>query len=183
MTAIHRALRERTAHAHARLDDLFGDFQLDDRLGYTAFLCAHLEAVLPIEAALDASGAERIVPDWPERRRGHALIRDLDDLDPGRPAPAAASHGADDWDDATIAGAIYVLEGSRLGGRFLERLVPPHFPRRYLADEQPAAMWRGLFDRIGPLLADAARLDDAVASALAVFESFEQSGCKWLARV
>jgi heme oxygenase (biliverdin-IX-beta and delta-forming) len=174
----HQALRNGTAAAHDRVDTAFAGFDLADRDSYRRFLSAHAELVWPLEASLPG---ERITPDWEDRKRGALLREDLAFLrSPGEmpatePATAVFDHS---WDDAAIAGALYVLEGSRLGGRFLARGLPTGFPRAYLDSNQPPEKWRALLDRLDTILTPA-DLPAALAAAHRVFAAFEQSATRW----
>ena len=173
----HDALRTGTRDAHEALDGLFGGFDLADRTSYAAFLAAHAQALLPLEAALDAAGAERVTPDWPQRRRGALLVADLAALGQPVPAPAAIP---DIVGDGAIAGALYVVEGSRLGGRFLARQVAPGLSTDYLNPDQLSGMWAKLLARIDDTLYDDAHLSAAIQTARAVFATFETAGRHWL---
>src|SRR5689334_6570101 len=107
-----KVLRDATAAAHDEVDALFSRVDLTNAAGYRAFLSAQAFAHLAVEAALDAAGAERVIADWPERRRAALLRADLAELgiaaEQGSPPSLSGA--------ASIAGAAYVLEGSRLGG-------------------------------------------------------------------
>lgn len=180
MNPTHKALRDATAEAHERVDSAFAGFDLTDRASYARFLLAHAEAVWPIEAALDAAGAERIVPDWPERKRGALLREDLALLRPlpDRPAgdtPQIAMPG----DDSELAGLLYVIEGSRLGGRFLARQLGPDLPHAYLDPDQGTGKWRNLLDHIESILYEPPRLQSAIASAHRAFAGFEHAARIW----
>ncbi len=177
MTSAHSVLRDATASAHERVDAAFSSYDLADPAGYAAFLHAHAEALLPIEAALDAVGAERLIDDWPDRRRGGAIRRDLEAL--GEIVPPVPAFPSID-EDAQIAGALYVLEGSRLGGKLLARQVPKEFPRAYLDADQGSGNWRKLLDRLDLILYDAEAMNSAIGAALEVFAAFERSGERWL---
>jgi heme oxygenase (biliverdin-IX-beta and delta-forming) len=174
----HKALRAATAEAHERVDAAFAGFDLADRESYARFLQAHAEVVWPLEATVPG---EQLTPDWEARKRGAliredlAFLRDVAPQDtPAMPAPAPT-----DWDLASLAGTLYVLEGSRLGGKFLARQLPPDFPRAYLDSDQPAEKWRNLLDRIDTILYDAAALQSALAAAHRVFAAFERSANRW----
>jgi heme oxygenase len=177
----HKALRAGTAEAHDRVDSAFAAFDLTDRDSYAAFLRAHADVVLPFEAALDAAGAQHVTPDWAERKRGDLLTEDLAFLrDAGEhrlEAPVAP--GLEATDQAALAGALYVLEGSRLGGRFLVRQVPRGFPRAYLDADQAPEKWRNLLDRLDTILYQPEALQSALAAAHNVFAAFERSAVRW----
>lgn len=162
-------LREATAPDHHRVDQAFSAFDLSEATGYRAFLRAQAHALLPVEAALDAAGAERVVPDWPLRRRAGPLLADLTGMgaasDPPEPFPALAS-------PAGMLGAIYVLEGSRLGGRVLARAVDPGFPRAFLEGGDPGR-WRTLIEILDKTLISDDEIAAAVGAAGSVFARFE----------
>ncbi|MGI4733144.1 MAG: biliverdin-producing heme oxygenase [Janthinobacterium lividum] len=187
VTAAHRALRDGTRTAHERLDGLFAGFDLADRRSYAAFLAAHAAALMPVEAWLDAHGAGDVTADWPARRRGAALAADLAAL--GEPVPAGDGFAAA-TDPASLAGVLYVIEGSRLGGRMLVRGVAAGLPTSYLAPvaipgrSQPS--WPALlatFDRVIGDRAIGGQVETAVTSAIAVFARFERAGRERLERV
>ncbi|WP_424631327.1 biliverdin-producing heme oxygenase [Bradyrhizobium sp. SYSU BS000235] len=112
-------LKEATAEAHRQLDRSLLAFDLRTVAGYRRFLEANAGALLPLEAALVESGVDEIVADWSRRSRTDAILDDLTRID-GKlhlmPAPASLSH-------SRLLGVMYVLEGSRLGARFLLKLV------------------------------------------------------------
>lgn len=169
-------LRARTAEDHARVDALFGRFDLASEDGYRGFLTAQAGAFLPIEEALDAAGIGEIVPDWHERRRSDPLRADLSRL--GVQAPDGASPTFEN--EAGILGALYVLEGSRLGGSLLRKSVSPDFPRAFLDAPQPPGAWRKLLALIDVTLNRPDQTDRAVEAARMVFGAFESSGARVL---
>lgn len=170
------ALRARTAEEHARVDALFSRFDLAAEDGYRNFLAAQAGAFLPIEAALDAGGIGEIVPDWHERRRGGALRADLSRLGV---APAEDARPIFEGEPEML-GALYVLEGSRLGGSLLKRSVAPGFPRAFLDAPQPPGAWRKLLALIDVSLSRPDQADRAVTAARMVFGAFESSGTQIL---
>jgi heme oxygenase (biliverdin-IX-beta and delta-forming) len=175
----HKALRAATAEAHERVDAAFAGFDLSDRGSYARFLQAHADVVLRLEATVPG---ERLTPDWNERKRGALLSEDLAFLrnTSVASAPAAEAAASDiEWNLPAIAGTLYVLEGSRLGGKFLARQVPAGFPRAYLASDQPAEKWRNLLDRIDAILYEEGALQSALAAAHRVFAAFERSAIRW----
>ena len=165
------ALRAATSEAHERLDARFSRFDLAHPSDYQAFLLAQAGAFLPVEAALDATGAERIVPDWPQRRRAKALLADLAALGLVTPAPVAvpALNG-----EAAVLGAAYVLEGSRLGGAMLQRQVPDSLPKAFLCAGNPK-LWRAFVTDLDQRLSSPTDIAAAAAAASSVFEAFASS--------
>ncbi|WP_066722054.1 biliverdin-producing heme oxygenase [Sphingomonas pituitosa] len=180
MNLAHLRLRESTGAAHARVDTLFSRFDLARRDDYAGLLAAHAEALLPVEALLDRGGAEAITGDWPQRRRAGVIQVDLDALGIRVPTPKAEDSVTS---SAAMAGMLYVLEGSRLGGRFLARSVPDSWPRAYLGSHQPPHMWPELLEKLEAFLYEPAALETAVTAANQTFGRFEAAGTKWLAKV
>ena len=127
-------LRSRTAAAHEAVDAAFGGFDLLDREAYTRFLAAHAKA-LPIAEA-------RAAAVWPDLRpRLPLLAEDLVQL--GHEGPVVATPRAAN-DDPRAWGALYVVEGSRLGGGMLARQVGGGLPTAYLAATHAPGEWRDI---------------------------------------
>jgi heme oxygenase len=171
------ALRAGTAAEHDRVDALFGAFDLSERAHYGRFLQAQAAAFLPVEAAVDAAGGPELLRDWPERRRSGLLVRDLAALGLAVPAPAPAPPLAC---KAAALGAIYVLEGSRLGGALLRRSVKPEYPQTFLTAPQQPGAWRKLLETLDDCLYETARVDAAVGAARQTFHCFEAGGLRVL---
>ncbi len=112
-------LRRETGALHRRVDDAFSRFDLSVERGVQDFLTAQAAALLPIERAVERcreGGAGALIPDWASRRRSF-LLQGLDLDVPSLSIEPCGSKEA-------MLGMLYVLEGSKLGGRVLsERLV------------------------------------------------------------
>lgn len=173
-----QALRVATRPFHDRVDAAFGGYDLARRDQYAAFLQAQAAAFLPVEAAIDRGVGRSAVSDWAQRRRSDDLIADLAEL--GR-APDAAPGAIDFSTRAETLGAIYVLEGSRLGGALLSRSVPLDFPRRFIASTDPAR-WRGLIEVLDSALVSDEHRAAAIDAACRVFALFED-GARRHARI
>ena len=163
------ALRSATAPDHARVDALFSSADLSRPAGYRHFLSCQAAAHLPVERAIDAADLAAKPEDWPARRRGAELRADLLELggDEIREQPFALAK-----DEAAVLGAVYVLEGSRLGGALLRKRVSPGLPTRFLSAGRPGA-WRALVELLDRRLDTPAAIEAAVASARSVFLCFE----------
>lgn len=150
------------------MDAAFGRYTLADPAGYRAFLTAHARIVPALEAWLDAHQPETL-KGWQAVRRGPALLADLAALDV--PPPPTAEINLDS-DIASVCGATYVLEGSRMGGALLARSVAPQLPRAYLGYPTQVALWRAFATELDRLLPDEAATARAGTAALAVFNLF-----------
>jgi heme oxygenase len=171
----HAALRAATRAEHERLDTMMGGFDLADRAGYRSFLAAHAMALPAVEAALDRAGFADRFGDWPERRRATALADDLAALGDAMPAPLdppVLTQAAAQW------GAAYVVEGSRLGGKFLARQVGEGLPISYLGAAQPSGAWRQFLGGLDGALTTPQDIATAQAAARAVFAMFETAAAR-----
>ncbi|WP_267381913.1 MULTISPECIES: biliverdin-producing heme oxygenase [unclassified Sphingomonas] len=152
MTAVQK-LRASTAPDHDIVDAAFGGFDLADRRDYTAFLIAHARALPAVEAALAGIAG---LPATPARTA--LLADDLAALGVPMPPPLPFAIGP-----AAAWGALYVAEGSRLGGIMLAGRVGQGLPAAYLSARHGTGAWRVLLAAI-----DAAVLrEDAIAAAVA----------------
>jgi heme oxygenase len=143
---LHAALRAATAALHDAVEARFAGFDLSRRGPYGDFLRGQAAGILPVEAALDAAGIARILPDWPRRARTAALLADLAALGrepPAVPPPRFAPGGE-------ALGAAYVLEGSRLGAALLLRQVGPGLPDAFLRHGAHGGLWRSFLARLAP---------------------------------
>lgn len=163
------ALRTATGSHHERVDSLFSKVRFDDRASYGQFLRAQAAAYLPTEHALSRSGIGAIVPDWHARQRNMLLCADLADL--GLEPPASAGDLDLDGEEALL-GALYVLEGSRLGGALLKRSVSPDLPTRFLGGGDSAA-WRSLLGLLEERLDTDVKRATSIKAARNVFMLFE----------
>lgn len=169
-TTARQELREATAADHRRVDDAFAAFGLTQREGYVRFLQAHAHALFAVEQAIEDAGAAAIVEDWAQRRRAHLLRGDLEALGVATDAPRTFELSGS---PAAVLGAVYVLEGSRLGGAVLARSVAPSLPRAYLGASDPAR-WRALTRQIDHTLVSVEDRRIAIEAARRVFARFEE---------
>lgn len=176
---VRNLLKAATADLHAQVDACFGRMLDGSEAGYRRFLLASLGAIEPLEAALGDAGVGTLLPDWPERARSSALRMDLAELGVAAPpsGPAAALAGA-----AQRFGALYVLEGSRLGAKLLARQVlasPSAAVRsatRYLRHGDGRPLWASFLERLESSPAVRRAPAEAVAGATAAFARFLQAG-------
>ncbi len=146
-TSLSVQLRLRTRDAHVAAEAGFDlDGRLVDRAAYGLLLELLRGFYGPLEQALeDVTGWRDLDPpvDVAARRRAHLLDDDLDRLPP-RSAPAEATSSPalalDGLADAL--GCLYVLEGSRLGGRVVARTA-----RLRLGADLPVTFFSGPGDR------------------------------------
>lgn len=170
-------LREATAQAHEQLDRRMGALDLQTLGGYREFLEVNAAALLPLEEALEASGVARLFPDWLNRARRSAIVADLAALGgEARPLPAVEL-----FDQGGVLGTMYVLEGSRLGARYLLKTVrQSNDPAvlgatAYLSHGEGAHLWQSLLARLGSFDLAPAEEASAIDAARRAFALFDQA--------
>ncbi|MBB4609435.1 biliverdin-producing heme oxygenase [Sphingomonas yabuuchiae] len=149
------------------MDAAYGAYRLDDRESYTAFLIAHARALPAVEVWLEGRSIA-----FPWRSRRAALAADLAAL--GREIPEPLPFDPAD-DEAARWGALYVTEGSRLGGVMLARQVGEGLPRAYLESGFGAGEWRDFRHALDAAAGDAAWVDRAVVAAEQVFGLYRRA--------
>lgn len=171
---LRERLRDATAAAHRELDAQLSSFDLTVLAGYLRFLQASAGALLPLEAALVEAGVADLFPDWPERARSAAIAADL-----GRLGSAARSSvSVPPLTPSGIFGTMYVLEGSRLGAKFLLReLADATDPRitqaiSYLGHGAGKRLWQSFLSKLESEECDEA---EAIAAARIAFAAFERA--------
>lgn len=112
-------LRQETADLHAELDAHLSRVDFDDRRSYGVFLRSQAGPLLALEQAIATSSIPRDISDWESRRRSAAMRADLAALALTPPPVGPVPSGFQDGD--RLFGALYVLEGSRLGAVYLSR--------------------------------------------------------------
>lgn len=127
------ALRAVSRAVHEQVDKAYSRFNLADTSSYEAFLQAHGRVLPQVEGWLKG---DHDLPHWTERT-GH-LQNDLAQLGHSLPEPLEwrAPSGA-----GAMLGALYVLEGSRLGGKMLSAQVGEGLPRDYLSAGHEKGSW------------------------------------------
>lgn len=133
-------LRAATRVDHEQVDAAYGRFALDTRDGYRDFLTAHAR-ILPLAERLIDPGA--LVEAW--QGRTEALRDDLAALGGENPPELGFTLPPG---EAARWGALYVIEGSRLGGAVLARAVPEGLPAAYLNARHGPGAWRDLLARL-----------------------------------
>jgi heme oxygenase (biliverdin-IX-beta and delta-forming) len=170
MVQAHEFLRENTRDCHSRVDSVFARFNLGDANSYRDFLTSHSVAVSPIEGVL--AGADSLPP-W--RPRLALLEADLRGLGGDLPISLALVRASGLGE---LAGLLYVIEGSRLGGGVLAKRVGEGLPTSYLSAVHQQGEWRGLLAAIDEQAAaePSVWLDDALAGARRAFDLFAEAG-------
>lgn len=188
--AVLDRIKQDTAGAHRRVERVFRI--LDARLTlatYAGWLERLLGLYLPLEAQIDPWG-ERLAIDWPARRKTPLLRRDLLTLGvpPERIDSLPVCGGLPVLADSpAVLGALYVLEGSTLGGPFIARhpaatldLQAGNGAAFFVPyGSQWLTRWQAFRERLAAATATPEVQQRMIESARATFTAFE----RWLRRV
>jgi heme oxygenase (biliverdin-IX-beta and delta-forming) len=173
-------LKDATAADHRELDARFATFDLSKRTDYRRFLEASAAALLPLEAALERDGVAGIFDDWAQRSRRAAIIADIDRLG-GAIRPW---RGIGPFTRHSLIGALYVLEGSRLGAKFLLRIIArsadPQVSEAtaYLRHGAGQALWPSFLARLESEAVAAVDESEAITGARRAFALFAEAGAQ-----
>jgi heme oxygenase len=164
-------LKQSTQDLHVQLDARVAKLALTRYADYRDFLLRTAQALLPLESLLVKSGVSDAVSDWNARSRSEALRNDLLRLN-GSCVGSELSRSA--FNTSELFGALYVLEGSRLGGQILLRRARESDDERvrsntrYL-ESNDAALWRSFLEELETAPVD---VDESIRGARFTFEIF-----------
>ncbi|MFD1694006.1 biliverdin-producing heme oxygenase [Roseibium aestuarii] len=125
-----------------------------------------------IETALERSGAEAVLPAFPERRRAALIDADLASGSSGEIPAEAAAEDLVFLSPAEIWGALYVVEGSRLGARMMARASDATRASRFLSESAECRYWPTFLAALSEADATLADRDGMVAGAHKAFRAF-----------
>jgi heme oxygenase (biliverdin-IX-beta and delta-forming) len=179
-----RRLRTATAEDHARVEAALDLMDADlDRGRLVAAMTAlagfwqAAEAGVDAWAARSAADARRV--DWARRRRAHLYAADLRSLGAGDTSPAPDLPPVPGTDEAL--GRMYVLEGSTLGGTFIDRHLAglpglAHVRLRAFSPygERTGSMWAAYRRATREHVADGGDADKVVEAARATFAALAE---------
>ena len=178
--SLRQMLRQATEHLHRELDETVSGYELRRLDHYIAFLQASAGPLMALEELLESADVQQLLSDWSERRRSAAVLDDLNRLDRTVNALSLSRKGLN---RSEMLGILYVLEGSRLGARWLYARVcssnDQHIngARAYLQAHDPA-LWRSFLERLEES-ASVTDSRDMIAGARYAFGLFLRSFAKF----
>ena len=170
-------LREATHNQHQSLDKALGQLDLAERNDYARFLRVQADARVGVEQWL-VRNAPR---DWLPPSQASLLARDLEWLGSAPDENSPVRFEEPDTASGSWLGVAWVLAGSSLGNRMMERdlaaRAPDHWPMAFLRDDAMPAYFKAL----RPLLQTTRSNPGAERSASAVFAHFTATADRQLA--
>lgn len=178
---LRQRLRSETRERHEYLDARFAGMHLAETVdAYHRFVRMNAACHALAEPILAQSALVAAFPDWTTRDRSSHLSRDMAEmgLQPLAAASPSAAFAKPDLPEAIGMG--YVLEGSRVGGRYIYRLVIARLAEsawaaatfHYLESTEEPDRFRDFTIRAEALLSRDLDVDRAVAAANACFDLF-----------
>lgn len=118
-------LRQSTAEIHKELDSwLMPVFRkVDDDEKYSQLLKAFYGYYAPVMQRITVEIDTQYLPDFSHRRKADAILKDLDCINKRNGSIDHADILPDISNASDAFGALYVLEGSTLGGVFLSKIL------------------------------------------------------------
>ncbi len=119
-------LKEKTLNAHQRLEKkiILLLKQIEDKQDYAWILQQFYSFYKPLEALISSFIDQSVLADYAQRRKSDALLQDIKTLEADIPVSFAQKHNLPQINNhLTAMGALYVLEGSTLGGRIISGMV------------------------------------------------------------
>ncbi|MGV0910975.1 biliverdin-producing heme oxygenase [Martelella sp. FOR1707] len=166
-------LRNNTSDLHERLDRAVSRTPFASPQGYQRFLLMHARVLPEAERWLAAQPLYATLPG--DRLRTAALARDLDALALSMPAGDCVADNS-----SSVAGLAYVLEGSRLGARYLlgqlAKAGAP-YPVAFLRHGEGEDHWKTFRVWLSAQPATQSAVATAVTSARALFDAYLEAVC------
>lgn len=171
-------LRARLEARHARLDQTIGSLCFRDGIDLRHVLAIHYEALGSIVPGLERAGAALLFPGWDGRSRLCALKHAMALLQADLP-PQCVERDLSLPSEQEVWGALYAVEGSRLGNRVILRRVVAvgsdleRQATRFFADvPQDGATWPRLLERLEALDYRGEDFEAAALGATKVFDVY-----------
>jgi heme oxygenase len=175
-------IRGRTRELHVRLESRFDPgLEFKSRENYARLLQRYLGLYRPFERGMDGlPESVRCTVSWSGREKCELLERDIEALAGTRSGEVAEMGGLPDLGDLdSVLGALYVVEGSCLGGQYLYRQVSAALGLDassgagffYGYGAETGSMWKRFTSLLAQRVTDANRATD---TACAMFQFFEK---------
>ena len=182
--AVATALKHRTIEAHQELESLLIPklHVVHTKDEYAQLLATFYGYFAPVEKLIEQFITPNLLPDIKQRRKAVYLLHDLTRLDEVSKSLALSPHLPQIENEAQAWGALYVLEGSTLGGRGITKMLLKQCPQLKVDElsffngygEATGPMWISFQKTLNNLVYTSQELSLVVASANNTFLKFKQ---------
>lgn len=176
-------LRSETKHIHQALEKAMipGIKQATTPQAYSKILTVFYGYFKAIENLLDAQLNEEIVPAYAQRRKAHIILEDLDAMNLKGTLPALATDLPQISNIHQALGAMYVLEGSTLGGQVITKMLKQNLNVNDTAwlkffsgyGEDTPNMWSSFIEVLNQYAEDEAYHNEIIEAAINTFAKFK----------
>lgn len=176
-------IRVETKAAHQALEVVvIPRIKSADREGYIKLLQHFYGYFKPVEDLLDVYMNDKLVPEYSERRKAGALLADLEVMGGIDKEPRRSTNLPAITNEYQAIGAMYVLEGSTLGGKIISKMLMQRLGKEdnngiaFFSGygEHTDAMWASFTNTLDNYTADKEKQDEIVNTATQTFSLFEQ---------
>jgi heme oxygenase len=176
-------LKEETKTVHQELEkSLIPKMKaIGDRQDYINLLGLFYSYFGGLEKIIDATFNKEVLPDYHDRRKTKSLEEDLNYFEASAPALATGSDLPEIKNHFQALGALYVIEGSTLGGQHITRMIAqqldrvthPGFAFFNGYKEQTDNMWSKFKACLDSTVINANQQDEVINAAGETFEKFK----------
>ena len=177
-------LKLQTAEKHQQLEELMLPclISIAHKQHYIQLLHAFYGYFKPVEDAVAPFVEESLLPDWPTRRKADVILLDLAAIDQTNILPNLATNLPCIGTLPQALGALYVLEGSTLGGRGITKMLlkneraglqPEHLQFFAGYGERTGLMWTHFVNVLNSFCFSEAEMEQMVQSANDTFYFFK----------
>jgi len=120
-----QTLKLQTSHEHQQLEALMLPClnSITQKSQYVQLLHTFYGYFKPVEEAVAPFMTKEVLPDWPLRRKAQTILQDLAALEQKEPPICLSNRLPHIQTLPQALGALYVLEGSTLGGRGITKML------------------------------------------------------------
>ncbi len=176
-------IKAATSEHHKKLDAMLSTLNLRDPPDYITFLKVNTSVLANLEAAVELASTSGF--GWNLVRRSDLAQRDLELMDTSQPFLLPVQP----FDEGEVWGALYVLEGSRLGSRLmLQSLLQgvggaPVFPCHFLQASADISKWKAFVQELNCAVQTPSQVAQALSGAIKTFKLFTLSAQLHLTRI
>lgn len=182
--SVAQTLKHQTEEAHQDLEALVLPWlqSIASKTDYVQLLKGFYGYFSPMEDAVAPFITETVLRDWPQRRKAYSILQDLAQLPEGYSELPVATHLPSIQSLPEALGALYVMEGSTLGGKGIAKMLTKNKSAHLQSEqlqfftgygERTGAMWTTFVHVLDSFSGTDAEVEKMVNSANKTFSLFK----------